>query len=159
MKHPQLFSAYGAARVLERDRQTIERAVRGLAPDAYERGKPRWRLARIVEALSPRNSRASPSADQAVQDRFDQLDALDARVRSAPTLDERRTLVRELFVVLRDTERAMRDDARRSGEDARLTGLRCEEHVRVFLATLREPCGWDFERITKEYDGTASVRV
>jgi hypothetical protein len=48
----QLVSAYAASRLLERDRQTIERAVRHLAPDVYERGKPRWRLARIIDALA-----------------------------------------------------------------------------------------------------------
>jgi phage terminase Nu1 subunit (DNA packaging protein) len=48
----KLVSAYAAARLLERDRQTIERATRGLTPDGLERGKPRWRLARIVEALN-----------------------------------------------------------------------------------------------------------
>jgi hypothetical protein len=155
----QLFSAYGAARVLEVDRETITRAVRGLAPDGFERQQPRWRLARIVEALSQRNGRASLSADQALQDRFDQVDALDARVRAAPTLEQRRELVRELFVVLRDTDRAMRDDARRSGEDARLTGLRCEEHTRVFLATLREPCGWTFEKMLAAYNAAAGCGV
>jgi hypothetical protein len=48
----QLVSAYAASRLLERDRQTIERAIRHLAPDVYERGKPRWRLARIIDALA-----------------------------------------------------------------------------------------------------------
>jgi hypothetical protein len=48
----QLVSAYAASRLLERDRQTIERAVHHLAPDVYERGKPRWRLARIIDALA-----------------------------------------------------------------------------------------------------------
>jgi hypothetical protein len=105
-----------------------------------------------------RNGRASPSADQALQDRFDQLDALDARVRSAPTLEERRELVRELFAALHDADRAMRDDARRSGEDTRLTGLRCDEHTRVFLATLRDPCGWNFEEMMGEYNVTDGCR-
>jgi hypothetical protein len=152
----QLFSAYGAARVLEVDRETITRAVRGLAPDGFERQQPRWRLARIVEALSQRNGRASPSTDQTLQDRFDRLDALDTKVRATSTLDGRRKLAHELFAVLADTDRAMRDDARRSGEDARLTGLRCDEHVRVFLATLREVCGWTFEQMMQEYSGVVA---
>jgi hypothetical protein len=148
----QLFSAYGAARVLERDRQTIERAVRGLTPDGHERGQPRWRLARIVAALSQRTGRASPPTDQALQDRFARLDALDARVRAAPTLEQRRKLARELFVMLQDIDRAMRDDARRAREAPELTGYRCEAHVRTVLATLRDPCGWTFEQILDEFN-------
>ena len=87
-----------------------------------------------------------------MQARFDQLDALDERLRSAPTLQQRRKLARELFPLLADVDHAMRDEARRAGEDARLTGLRCDEHTRILLATLREPCGWSFEQILTEYN-------
>ena len=153
----QLFSAYGAARVLEVDRETITRAVRGLAPDGFERKQPRWRLARIVEALSERNGRSSPSGNDALQARFDKLDALDARVRGAPTLAERRKLARELFVMLQDVDRAMRADGRRSGEDRELTSYRCDRHLQTALWTLREPCGWSFEEILAEYNSAAQV--
>ena len=47
--------------------------------------------------------------------------------------------------------RSILSDGRRTGEDARLTGLRCDEHVRVFLATLREVCGWGFEEVFEAY--------
>jgi hypothetical protein len=153
----QLYSAYGAARALERDRQTIERALRGLEPDAHERGQPRWRLARIVEALSERNGRSSPSGNGTLQARFDKLDALDARVRGAPTLQERRKLARDLFPVLADTDRAMRADGRRSGEDRELTNYRSDRHLQTMLATLREPCGWTFEQMLFEYNSAAEV--
>jgi hypothetical protein len=158
MKH-QLYSVYGASRALERDRQTIERAVRGLTPDGSERGHPRWRLARIVEALSHRNARGSLPADQALQDRFDRLDALDVRVRAAPTLPERRKLARELFVTLQGTDRAMREDARRSGEDRELTALRCDRHLQTVLWTLREPCGWSFDEIWSEFNAVETGQL
>src|ERR1700688_176974 len=98
----QLFSAYGAARVLEVDRETITRATRGLAPDGFERGQPRWRLSRIVEVLNARQATKSGNSqvDGALLSYFDRLDALDARVRAAPTLEARRTLGPELFPVL-----------------------------------------------------------
>jgi hypothetical protein len=156
----QLISAYGASRLLERDRQTIERAVRGLAPDAIERGQPRWRLARIVEALTARVARNNgdrPQHDPALQARFDQLDELDARVRAAPTLQKRRQMARELFPVLADTDLAMRDDGRRSGEHPELTGHRCDRHLQTVLWTLREPCDWTFEEILAEYNSAAEV--
>lgn len=152
----KLFSAYGAARALEVDRETITRAVRGLEPDGHERGQPRYRLARIVEVLSARKGRSS-APDDALQARFDQLDALDARVGTADTLDQRRKLARALFAKLVDVERAMRADGLRSGEDARLTGTRADEHTRVFLATLREPCGWSFEEMFDEFNSAAAA--
>jgi hypothetical protein len=156
----QLISAYGAARLLERDRQTIERAVRGLAPDAIERGQPRWRLARIVEALNERAARNNgerPQHDPGLQARFDHLDALDAQVRAAPTLQKRRQMAREFFPVLADTDRAMRDDARRSSENPELTGHRCDRHLQTLLWTLREPCGWTFEEMLAEYNSAAKL--
>jgi hypothetical protein len=97
-----------------------------------------------------------PANGRALEDQYARLDALDAKVRAAKTLDGRRKLAQELFPVLADTDRAMRDDARRTGEDARMTGLRCDEHVRVFLATLRDPCGWNFEELLREYSTTTS---
>jgi hypothetical protein len=144
---------------LERDRQTIERAVRGLTPDGYEGKSPRWRLARIVEILNARHAAKSGNSqmDPALLARFNQLDALDARLRAAPTLAERHKLARELFVMLRDIDRAMRDDGRRSGEHPELTGHRCDRHLQTVLATLREPCGWSFEKILAEYNSAAEV--
>jgi hypothetical protein len=156
----QLFSAYGASRALERDRQTIERAVRGLAPDAYERGKPRWRLSRIVEALNAqpaRNNRGRSQHDPALEVHFARLDALDASVRGAPTLEERRTLARELFPVLARVDRLMHGDARSSGEDPQITGYRCERHLQTMLWTLREPCGWNFEEMLGEFNRVAEA--
>lgn len=158
----RLVSAYAASRLLERDRETIQRAVRGLAPDSSEKGKPRWRLARIVEALNERvasNSGKRPQHDPALQARFDHLDALDAQVRAPLTLQKRWQIARELFSVLADTDRAMRDDGRRSGECPELTAHRCDRHVQTVLWTLREPCGWTFEEILAEYNSAAQGRA
>jgi hypothetical protein len=60
----ELVSRYAAARLLARDRQTIERAVRHLAPDAYHKGQPRWRLERIAAAvaMSPQQRREAGKA-------------------------------------------------------------------------------------------------
>lgn len=52
MKKDQLLSAFGAATLLEKDRQTIVRALRDVAPDGHERGgEPRWKLSTILKAL------------------------------------------------------------------------------------------------------------
>ena len=41
----KLFSAYAAAELLERDRQTLTRALRSTPADGQERGQPRWKMA------------------------------------------------------------------------------------------------------------------
>jgi hypothetical protein len=150
----QLVSAYAASRLLERDRQTIERATRGLEPDGFEKGKPRWRLARIVDALNARGGRSNGSAgavNYTLERRFDQLEERYEAVQAAPTLGERRHLAAGFFVFLAETEDAMRADARQSGEDPRLTQLRCAEHTRVYLATLRHALGWNFDEVFAEF--------
>jgi hypothetical protein len=43
--------------VLERDRRTIRRALKAVPPDAYENGRPRWRLRKILEALDAHEQR------------------------------------------------------------------------------------------------------
>ena len=45
------FSVNAAAEMLERTRRTIKRALRNTPPDSTERGQPRWRLPKIIEAL------------------------------------------------------------------------------------------------------------
>jgi hypothetical protein len=50
------------------------------------------------------------------------------------------------------TARAMREDGRRSGEHPELTAHRCDRHLQTLLWTLREPCGWTFEKISAEYN-------
>lgn len=60
----ELYSAYGAARELEKDRQTIVRALRDVPPDGSEAGQPRWKLSTIVKALeAPRSSGGSKSQE------------------------------------------------------------------------------------------------
>jgi hypothetical protein len=151
MKH-QLYSVYGAARALERDRQTIERVVRDLVPDAHEKGQPRWRLARIVEVLNAKRSKGNADdVSHDLQAKFDDLETRYDTVRNAPTLRERRKLAPPFFRFLVEVEDAMRADAKRSGEDARIIGLRVSEHTRVYVATLRQALGWNFDETWDEF--------
>ena len=150
----QLVSAYAASRLLERDRQTIERAVRGLTPDTFQKGKPRWRLARIVERLNERaaRNRTSDAMSHNLERRFAELEQRYDAVRAAPTLDERRALARtSFFPFLAEVESEMYSDARRSGEDPRVTALRVAEHTRLNVFTLRDVLGWTHEQAWAEF--------
>ena len=73
-------------------------------------------------------------------------------VRAAPSLDERRQLVRmSLFPFLAEVESEMYSDARRSGEDPRVTALRVAEHTRLNVFTLRDVLGWTHEQAWAEF--------
>jgi hypothetical protein len=150
----QLVSAYAAARMLEKDRQTIERATRCLEPDGYERGQPRWRLARIVDALSARAGRGkgmNAEVDPDLQRKFDDLDERYRDVQNGQTLDERRKRARAFFVLVAAVETAMYADARRSGEDPRMAQMRAVEHTRLNVLTLREALGWNSDEAWAEF--------
>jgi hypothetical protein len=56
----KLFSEFAASTLLERDRQTIARALRNTPPDGKERGQPRWKMSTIVTAME-RHNRANGS--------------------------------------------------------------------------------------------------
>jgi hypothetical protein len=97
----KLFSAFAAATLLERDRQTVARALRNVAQDGADNGQPRWKLATIVAALE-RNSdsgtavrtttrtagtacRLNELADE-IEHLHHQLDAAVAKVKSIPNV-------------------------------------------------------------------------
>jgi hypothetical protein len=146
----KLFSAFGAAQVLEKDRQTIERVVRGLVPDGYEGKSPRWRLARIVEALNARKNGAN-AVNHDLQQKFAELEAQYNGIQNAPTIAERRSRVRAFFPFLAEVESAMYADAKRCGEDPRMTHLRVAEHTRLNLFTLRQALDWTCDKIFAEF--------
>jgi hypothetical protein len=155
MKH-QLYSAYGAARALERDRQTIERAVRGLAPDGFERDQPRWRLARIVAALA--RNKGEPPVNAQLAALFDQLDSVDAEMRNIASLERRRRIAREqLLPLLGRVDAAMRADSKANGEPEMMTELRCDKHLQLFLIGLGKEatrgCDWPLEEAYREFYG------
>lgn len=74
-----LVTAYAAARVLHRDRQTVTRATDRLQPDAFDRqGRPLWHIGRIAAALamSPRERRDAGRARDRYGIRHEALDGL-----------------------------------------------------------------------------------
>jgi hypothetical protein len=98
----KLFSAFAAAELLERDRQTIARALRNTPPDGKEKNQPRWKLSTIIAAME-RHTRANdvgrsgitsargPDRLGVVADELEQLhEELDAAlelIRTLPTMD------------------------------------------------------------------------
>src|SRR6476619_7419743 len=74
----KLISAFGAADMLELDRQTVRRALRQVSPDGYEKNQPRWRMKTIIAAVDRhlgRNRVGSAPDQTALQVLFDQFDS------------------------------------------------------------------------------------
>lgn len=150
-----LFSINKAADLLERDRATLVRALRGVEPDGAERGcQPRYTMKTITDALAGHEARkngGSAAADRELEQKFAELDEQYSRVRNAPTLDERRVMARKFFSGVAAVESMMYADAKRDGEDPRLARLRAAEHTRLNVLTLRDALGWNSHEVWAEF--------
>lgn len=102
------FSISGAAELLERDRRTLVKALRGVAPNSYARNQPRWRLPVIIQALEsmtqPRRSSgvgtgntlddldADLAYDRSTLHLFDGFNKAYAKMEAEPSLAKRRAM-------------------------------------------------------------------
>jgi len=120
-----LFSVNKAADLLERDRQTLVRALRHVPPDGYQGGQPRWRLATIVAALAvkPQERReAGKYRDRYSIGRSKALDGLRvmfengvASIGAEPSFDRRREMAVALAPVLAEYQSLYLSTARSLG--------------------------------------------
>ncbi|WP_136626034.1 hypothetical protein [Bradyrhizobium macuxiense] len=146
----KLISAFGAADMLELDRQTVRRALRHVAPDGYEKKQPRWRMKTIIEAvdrhLGRRDAGASGLAQSALDTLYEQFDNGCKALHGVPDLDARRREARRLMAVMVELDTAMRADARARREDELRAALRCDEHFRLAMRNFERPCAWTQEQ-------------
>ncbi|MGY4318995.1 hypothetical protein [Bradyrhizobium sp. JR3.5] len=145
----KLISAFGAADMLELDRQTVRRALRHVAPDGHENEQPRWRLKTIIDAidrhLGRNNGAVVPTATGALNDLFEAFDTGCRGLDSLPDLEARRREAQRLMVVLVELDAAMRADARARREDELRASLRCDEHFRLAMRNFERPCEWTLD--------------
>ena len=145
-----LFSVNKAADLLERDRQTLVRALRHVKPDGYERGHPRYTLKTITDALAVHQG-GDDGISRDLQPMFDELDQRYRAVQDAPTLAERRQQARVFFSFVVEVEAAMYADAKRRGENLRIAQLRISEHTRLNVLTLRDALDWNSDEAWDEF--------
>ena len=158
----KLFSAFGAADLLEKDRQTVRRALRHVAPDGFEGKNPRWRLPTIIAALDARRNKSEPPVTARLADLFRKLDEADAAMRGVASLERRRRLARErLIPLMREVDAAMRADAKAHGEPEMMTELRCEKHLQLFLIGFGKEatrgCDWPLEQAYREFNAVGAI--
>jgi hypothetical protein len=78
-----LFSINRAADILQKDRQTLVRALRHTRPDGTERGQPRYLMPTILAALDAHQGRTHGDAND-LERQFAELEARYDAVRAAP---------------------------------------------------------------------------
>lgn len=144
----KLVSAFGAADMLELDRQTVRRALRHVAPDGYDKEQPRWRMKTIMDAIDRhlgRNTGARSPSEAALDALFEQFDNGCKGLGRLPDLEARRREARRLMAVLVELDTAMRADARARREDELRASLRCDQHLRLAMRNFEGPCEWSQE--------------
>jgi len=140
----KLFSAFAAAELLERDRQTLTRALRSTSPDGQERGQPRWKMSTIVDALT-RHTRANDGGSTGTADHpalgkcYAEFDVKFAAMEAMSTLEKRRAAARKLAPLIAQADRMYRENGR---ADAELTGLRADRIFALVMAGFEQPCTW-----------------
>jgi hypothetical protein len=144
-----LFSAFAASELLEKDRQTIVRALRNTKPDGQERGQPRWKMSTIVTAMERHNranggdngtTGANPPEFAVFDLAFDKLEAL-------PTLAARRKRAVQLVPLIDDMITALRTRGREAGEGWEVTGIRGDRVYQLTLAGFQGPCQWSHDQV------------
>ncbi|MDI3565403.1 hypothetical protein [Bradyrhizobium sp. Arg816] len=156
----KLISAFGAADLLEVDRQTVRRALRHVAADAYVKQQPRWRVKTVIEAVDRHLGRNSVprAADQGRLDAaFNEFDEGCAALGSIADLKARRQEGRRLIGLLVELDGDMRSDARASREDDLRASLRCDQHLRVAMRRFERPCEWTHDECCEILDAIASA--
>ncbi|MGY4349797.1 hypothetical protein ACVWXM_006290 [Bradyrhizobium sp. GM7.3] len=148
----QPVTAYAAARVLRRDRQTVVRVTDRLHPDALDRhGRPLWYVERIAEALAlnPRERRESGHAqdrfvihDKALRGLRVELDRQLTAIEAETSPDKRRAMAVALAPLLQEYQSTYLDVGRQLRvADNDTLGVRADLIVEEMIGELAEAAG------------------
>lgn len=148
------FSLNAIAELLERDRATVVRALRGTPADGNERGQPRWRMATAVAALERHNrgnhDDTTDANNPALAAAYAKLDTAIISMEAAPSLERRRSMaVNIVKPLLATTDRLLRAAGKAAGHDDELVSLRADHLGLVMLRTFKRPCGWSLDEALK----------
>ena len=148
----KVFSINALAELLEKDRQTIVRALRGTPADATEKRQPRWRMATAVAALE-RHNRASKGnsggdgQDPLLKSLFEKFDKEYNSMRALKTLDARRKASLALGPLIGEIDTVMRAHGRDMGAGDELSDLRADKLFLLCMRGFERPCQWSFDEV------------
>jgi hypothetical protein len=163
---PKLFSAFAAAELFERDRQTIVRALKNTPPDGMERNQPRWKMSTIVDAME-RHNRANEgnggsnnhtnghgnSGNLPNPVEYAQFDAAFAALETLPTVEARRKRAIALMPQLHGMIAALGRQGAKAGEHPDHTSLRGSEVYRLSMIGFQSPCQWSHDEVWHHLNG------
>ena len=91
----ETFTAHRAATLLERDRKTLDRALRHVPPDHRDgQGRDCWRLKTILDALAARAGGVNTAAIDEILSAGEAVEDLLSRLRAATDVEAARAILR-----------------------------------------------------------------
>lgn len=144
----KLFSSFAAAELLERDRQTLTRALRNVPPDGHQRGVPRWKMSTIVRALEKHSSVSGGGASNVDPDlaaMFATFDAAYDAMAALPALAKRRAAAAALVPLIKGLDQGLRAHGRAIGAGDELANLRADQLYQLTLRGFEGPCAWSLD--------------
>jgi len=162
------FSVNAASEALERDRRTIVKALRHVAPDSFEGGgkkHPRWKLPTIIAALAtleaPKATKATGQSDgdaydaqwRAANEAFDREFE---KLKKLPTLAQRRAKALEVGDIINSGTAALLARDKADGLDPEHAELRAQRLFFLAVTGLCTPCGWSRDQAWSNVVGRAA---
>jgi hypothetical protein len=145
----KLFSSFAAAELLERDRQTLTRALRNTPPDGHQRGVPRWKMSTIVRALEKHSPVSGGGTgndiDPALAGMFGKFDAAYDAMAALSTLTKRRAAAGALLPMIKGIDQRLRAHGRAVGVGNELADLRADKLYQLTLRGFEGPCAWSLD--------------
>ena len=156
------FPVNAASDMLERTRRTVKRALRHVPPDSYERGQPRWRLPKIIEALefsgAPLTEQRHIGDVGQLADRcevaFAEFDRRFGEMTTTPALAKRRKMSIALASLIAETIRLMKARDTADGLHPDHVDLKGDRVFALLMVGFCEPCQWSREQAWRHLDAT-----
>ena len=140
------FTVNAAADLLERDRRTVARALRGIPADHRDaQGHERWRLATIVEALaaSSRGDGTNTAAIDEIQVAAEAAENLLQKLHAADDVETARKLLREEGCRIGALDRALeRGLAGLRPAESQLLQVVRNQIVGAVIGEAMQACNW-----------------
>jgi hypothetical protein len=149
----KLFSVNALAELLELDRQTVVRALRGTPADGKERGQPRYKMKTAVTAMerhsgSDGNGQSNGNSGNAPNPpEYSQFDTAFAALEALPTLPARRKAAIAIMPKLHAMIAALVVQGRDGDEHPQHTQLRGERVYQLMMLGFQSPCQWSHDEV------------
>jgi hypothetical protein len=153
----KLFSAYAAAELLERDRQTIVRALRSTPSDGRERGQPRWKMSTIVSALENNSFRDGKAGsghehDAQLAALYSKFDIADGTMRKLKSVAACRKAATAMAPLIAEMDALTRKVGLANRQDSELVHLRADKLFLLYLRGFEECCQWSMNECWEYLD-------